>query len=233
VKGSIQKRVGKSGKVTWTCVVDAPLDPVTGKRRQRRLSADTKRELQDMVTKLLHETKTGAYVEPSKQSVRAYLLDWLDAHRPNVRATTYRSYEQLTRVHILPALGSVPLQKLAASDLETFYAAKLADGLSPRTVRYLHTVIRKALQRAFKFGSVVRNVADAASPPRAPRPQAATWDVDQIRDFLTVASDDTYAPAWLVAATTGLRRGELLGLRWCDLDSTAGRLHVRQSLVEI
>lgn len=233
MQGSFQKRVGNTGKVTWTCVVDGPPDPVTGKRKQRRLSASTKRELQEQVTAMLHAAKSGAYVAPTGQLLREYLIGWLAGHKSQIRETTYRSYEQLIRIHVLPKLGNVPLQKLTASALEAFYADRLASGLSPRTVQYLHRVIRTALQHAFRLGTVVRNVADMATAPRAPRAQVQTWNSDQLRAFLGAAGDDGYAPAWLMAASTGLRRGELLGLRWEDVDLAKGRLHVRQAIVEV
>lgn len=113
MQGNFGKRTGKNGKTVWTCVVDAPPDPVAGKRRQRRLSAPTKRELQDHVTHMLHAAKSGAYVVPTGQTAREYLAEWLAGHQPNVRETTYRSYEPLIRVHILPALGNVPRRSWA------------------------------------------------------------------------------------------------------------------------
>src|SRR5262249_5606660 len=103
----------------------------------------------------------------------------------------------------------------------------------PRTVRYLHTVLREALQQTMKWGIVYRNVCDATEPPRAPRPQIKAWTSDEMRAFLAMAKEDDYRAAWVLALTTGLRRGELLGLRWQVVDLTRGVLHVRQNLMDI
>lgn len=236
MKGSIQKRARKTGGFTWSCVVDDPPDAMTGKRKQRRLSADTKRELLELVAKFHHDMKSGAYIAPSDETLRDYLNGWLQVHRPNIRETTYRSYEQNLRNHIVPALGNIPLQKLTAADLASFYSSKLGEGLAPRSVQILHTVVRQALQRAFKLGLVVRNVADMVEAPRASRPSAKSWTPDQVRTFLEAAKgarNASYGVAWIVGASTGLRRGEMLGLRWEDVDLCKGRIHIRQALIEV
>jgi len=112
--------------------------------------------------------------------------------------------------------------------------AKRADGrpgtLSPRTVRLTHTVLREALQHAVEWGMIVRNVADATKPPRAVRPQVQVWDSEEVGRFLRAAVLEPHNPLWLVAIMTGLRRGELLALRWSDVDLHAGVLHIRHTL---
>jgi integrase len=123
----------------------------------------------------------------------------------------------------------VPLPKLTPSQLQAFYSQKLtegrqvgqAGGLSPGIVRYLHAIIREALHQAVKWQMIGRNVADATEPPRAARPQVRAWDQGQVRTFLAAAEGDHYGPVWLLALMTGLRRGELLGLRWEELGPCA------------
>ena len=239
MQGSVQKRPGKRG-VAWIAVYDEPT--MDGKRRQRKKTFRTKKEAEAFLSTTLHEIKRGVYIEPNAQTLGDYLAYWLENYaKHNVRPTTLRSYEQLIRVHLLPALGHVPLQNLQPSQLQAFYATKLKGGrgdgrpggLSPRTVRYLHALLREALDQAVKWDWVPRNVADAAEPPRAVRPQVQTWTAQEARRFLAVAEGDTYSPVWLLALLTGLRRGEILGLRWKDVDLERASLHIHQNLVEI
>lgn len=152
MQGSMQKRMGKRG-VRWSVVYDDPLS--LGKRQQKRKTFKTKAEAQDFLSKVVNEIQNGTYVEPSTTTLGTYLTYWLDTYvRHNLRPTTVRSYEQLIRVHILPALGTVPLQKLQPAAVQAFYTAKLnegradgkAGGLSPSTVRHLHLILRESLQ---------------------------------------------------------------------------------------
>jgi integrase len=231
--------MGKRG-ARWSVVYDNPLSD--GKRRQKRKTFKTKNEADAFLSKVVHAIQNGTYVEPSSITLGTYLTYWLETCvRHNLRPTTVRSYEQLIRVHILPALGTVPLQKLQPAAVQDFYTTKLnggradgkAGGLAPSTVRHLHLILRESLQQAVNWEWVARNAAVATKPPHAPRPSVKTWSVDEMRRFLAVAEADGYAPVWLVVLATGLRRGELLGLRWQDVDLSRETLHVQQSLVEI
>jgi len=238
-KGSLFKEVGKDGTVSWRVRVDM-VDPVTGKRRQPQRTYKTKREAEAGMAQWLVEIERGTAVNTSKMTVGEYLQDWLaTSARHRVRPTTFESYRKLVRSYILPVLGAVPLQKLTPAQVQTFYAAQLtegrngakAKGLSPRTVRYLHAILHRALKEAVSLGLVARNVTDAVAPPKDRRRAVESWDVDDVQRFLDVAAGDRrFGPVWLVALHTGMRRGELLGLRWQDMDLDAGVLHVRQAL---
>lgn len=166
----------KRGDV-WTVRIELPPDPVTGERKRTRLSARTKRELEALVAKTRTNVQVGTYVQPDRQSFGQFLSYWLETHGQNLRATTLASYRLIVEKHVTPFLGNVPLQKLTAGQLQGYYAAKLKSGrvdgkggLSPRSVRYHHTIIREALQAAMKWGYVARNVADATEPPRKTKP---------------------------------------------------------------
>ena len=237
-----ETRVNKDGTKTYSKTVNVGVDPVTGKRRQSRVSAKSVRELKKLWTDALKRIEDDDYIEPSRVTFGEYLSHWLETYgRHNLRPTTYRGYEQVIRAHVVPALGNVPLQKLQPVQLQAFYTDKLTagrldggeGGLSPRMVRLIHSVIRKALQQAVKWQMVSRNVADATDPPRGTRPPVKTWDAEQARRFLEASAGDHYGAVWLLAITTGMRRGELLALRWQDIDLTKGVLHVRRSLVEL
>lgn len=168
-----------------------------------------------------------------------HLVDVALSH-PHPLPSPVESYRRNVRVHVVPQLGDVPLQQLKPSRLNSFYADLLAGTnrrpLSPRTVRYIHTILRRALQAAVRWGLVTRNVADQADPPSpkaaAPRPMN-TWSADELGRFLAAVRDDRLYPLWLVLASTGLRRGEALGAYWTDLDLEAGRWQVRHTLVAV
>ena len=147
-------------------------------------------------------------------------------------------------MHVLPYIGTAPLVSVDAGTLNALYARLLAEGrkdhagggLSPRTVRYVHTITHRALKDAVKWGRLARNAADAANPPSSTatgRPDSVTWTADQLRTFLDGTRKSRHSTAYLVLATTGLRRGEALGLRWRDLDLDAGRASIRQTVIAI
>ncbi len=239
--GSIQKTTGPQG-VAYLVRVEYPRDPITGKRNQHSASFPTKKAAEVRLSEWLTEIERGTAIEPSKMTVADYLTYWLESYaRHNTRPSTYASYESYTRVHLIPAFGSVLLSRLAPTHLRDFYSEKLrggrmdgkAGGLSPRTVKYLHSIIREALQHAFEQNLVYRNVADAVKPPKGTRPQVQVWNASDARTFLTMAEDAPYAPLWLVLLTTGMRRGEALGLRWQDVDLSKGLIRVHQTLVDV
>lgn len=226
MKGHLVHR-GKDPK-TWSLVIELGRDPQTGKRRQKWISfKGTKREAQAALTDLLKELNEGTFVEPSKETVGQYLDRWLrDYAKPSLRQTTYESYESVIRVHVTPAIGHIPLAKLKPVHLQQLYAARLADGradgrpggLSATTVRYIHAVIKEALKHAVKWGLLARNVADAVDPPRISRREQQAWSPEEAQRFLAAVREDRLYPLYLMAITTGMRRGELLGLRWQDVD---------------
>lgn len=243
MRGSTVKR-GKS----WSVVLDLGRDPATGKRRQKWHSGyRTKREAEAALVELIGSVNKGSYVAPSKQSVEALAADWLEAIRPTVRDSTHYSYSRNLRLHVLPALGGVQAKAVDGGALNGLYSQLLASGnktnrpgatagLSLRTVRYIHTIIHRMFKDAVRWGRLVRNPADAADPPKATasgRPEMVTWTPEQVEMFLDAVSDHRLSAAFLTLATTGMRRGEALGLRWVDLDLDAARLSVRQTVIAV
>jgi integrase len=179
-------------------------------------------------------------VEPSRLTVGAYLTEmWLPSMANQVRATTLGGYRHNVRAYIVPRLGDIRLQRLTTARVGAFYGELVASGgqkgrpLSPKTVRYVHATLRRALRDAVADGLVVRNVAAQARPPRARRVEMHTWTAAEVGIFLASVREDRLYAAWLLLATLGLRRGELLGLRWADVDLTSGRIAIRQTLVMV
>jgi integrase len=237
VRGHVRKR-----GATWAAVVDISRDPATGKRRQRWHSGfKTKKEAEHALTEILGRIGRGEYVVPSTTTLGAYLEEWLSSIQTRVRASTYESYARNIRLHILPRLGDTPLQCLGAVQLNGLYSRLLTDGradgaggLAPRTVRYVHVILHKSLRDAVRWSLLTRNPADFADPPTPKSARAAemrTWSATQLRAFLQHTAPHRLHAAFVLAATTGMRRGEIAGLKWADLDEGASRLAVRRSLV--
>jgi len=147
--------------------------------------------------------------------------------------STYNSYDSILVQHLIPGLGRIALAKLAPADVQTFLNAKLASGLSPRRVQYIHAVLRRALVTAERWGMVSRNVAKLVDPPRVPRHEILPLTPEQAKRLFDAAAEDRYRGLWVTALGTGLRQGELLALRWEDIDLDAGRLHVRHTLARV
>jgi integrase len=236
MRGSVYKRGS-----TWTWHVDVGVDPVTGKRKQQTKGGfKTRRECQAALNEALTALRTGAFVEPSKRTLGGFLVDeWLPAVR-NVRPSTLSNYRTHIRTYVVPALGATPLQRLSPAQLNAFYQALLTEGrlrdgqgMAPKTVHNVHAILHRALKDAVRWGYVVRNVADAVDPPKGLAAERQVWTPEQLRAFLRHVRDDRLYAAWLLVATTGLRRAELAGLRWVDIDFTAGRVSPRRPRVVV
>lgn len=223
MRGHITKRSD-----SWTAIVDLPPDPATGKRRQRRITARTKREVEQQVAALIQASQAG-FTDAGNLSVRAYFDRWLETTAPTLRAVTMRRYRDLVRLHIASVIGSTPLAKLSAADVQRLYADRLKL-LSPNTVRYIHAVLHHALDGAVKWGLLFRNVADAVEPPKKARSEMHVWSAEHVGRVLRAAADDRLEPLWRLAIYTGMRRGELLALKWADFDLDGGALFVQRSL---
>ena len=157
---------------------------------------------------------------------------WLVSIRDNVRSGTYRPYEAIVRLHVNPTLGSTKLEKLTTLQLEKLYRQKLGEGLLARRVRYIHVTIRKALKDAVRLQLLPRNVADVAIPPKATKSKVKPLTQDQLRTLLDAAKGDKLEALYVLAITTGMRQGELLGLQWKDIDLDAGTLRVNRSVYD-
>lgn len=223
MRGSITKR-GDS----WTAVVDLPPD-ASGKRRQKRVTARTKREVEALVAELIQKAQTG-YVDAGKITVSEYFDRWLEGVSPSLRPSTARRYRDVARLHIVSQIGNLRLSKLTPTDVQRLYANRLAAGLSSTSVRHVHAVLHRALDQAVKAGLLIRNVTDAVDAPRIQSPEMRVWSTQEVTRFLKAAEGDELEALWHLALTTGMRRGEILGLRWSDVDFNAGALSVRRTL---
>lgn len=206
------------------------------RRQEWKSGFRTKQEAQRALNEVLTRLAQGTYVEPSRRTLAGYMTDeWLPAVAARVRPTTQENYRILVQHYVLPTLGATRLQDLSPAALNGLYGSLLASGgrdgagLAPKTVRNVHVLIHGALSDAVRWGKVMRNVADLADPPRLPRREMKVWSAEEMRRFLKSVADDRLYACWLLASTTGMRRGELLGLRWSDVDLRAGRVSIVQT----
>ena len=241
MRGCIVKR-----KTRYYVVTELPRTD-DGKRRQKWHSGyATRKEAERALAELVVQIDQGSYVERSQATLREFLVeDWLPTMAVQVRPSTLRVYRQMIDGYLLPRLGERRLCDLDALLLTKHYARLLEqphsrrDGtLSPRTVRYAHVVLRHALSDAVLWRKLPYNPADAAKPPSASSsrpPEMKTWTLEQLKAFLDATTTDRDHVGWVLAATGGLRRGEICGLRWRDLDleprTGPPHLQVRQQLV--
>lgn len=229
-RGSIHQRILRSGTLRWDAYYDVP-DYATGKRGQHKRSFKTRGEAESFLAEQHVVMTTGMAIGRSTQTVAETLSYWLETYaRHNVSPATFDRYETIVRVHINPLLGAVPVQRLTPTQVQTFYSTKLAAGCGPRTVRLCHLHLAQALRQAVHLGLLARTVTDGVRPPRVTSKEMGTWLPEEARRFLAVCHESVYGPVWLVALATGMRRGEVLGLRWRDVDWDRRVLCVRQSI---
>jgi integrase len=226
-EGSIQQR--KDG--SWAAVVD--LGWTNGKRTRKTVYGPTRKDVARQLTDLLKTRKDGMPIPVGTENVDAFLARWLDATKPTVRPRTWQRYEQYVRLHAAPALGRVRLSNLGPHHLQALYAERLEAGFSAQTVVHLHRMLHRALSQAVRWGLVARNVTELVDPPRVPRKEMRALSPDEARRLLHAAQGNRFEALYTVAVTTGMREGELLGLRWRDVDLDGRRLHVVGSLQNI
>jgi integrase/predicted RNA-binding Zn-ribbon protein involved in translation (DUF1610 family) len=213
--------------------------------RCRRTQAGfrTRRECEQAMSKALAALSEQKLVLPSRITVRDFLMnEWLPVVKINLRPTTAASYESLSVWHIIPRLGSLPLQRLSAAHINSLYAYLLDEGrvrthagLSASSVRRVHAVLHRTCRDAVRWGILSVSPADGADPPKvtASPDQRTVWSAEQLSAFLTSVADDRLSALWRLLCLTGMRRGEALGLRWEDLDMEQGTVTVRRALVPV
>lgn len=235
MRGHIIKRY----KDSYTVVLNLGIDPATGKRKQQWVTVKgTKKDAEKKLAELLHQLDTGAFMKPGKTTVKDFLERWLDDYaRPNLAPRTVEGYEHICTRHLIPSLGNVTLAQLKPEHIQKYLSLKLTNGrcdgrgaLSPRTLRHHYITLHTALETAVKWGLILRNPSDAISPPRFQRTQWHTLNEDDIRVVLQEAKSTPYYAFFFLALFTGMRRSELLALRWCDIDLLMCQIYITRTL---
>lgn len=235
MRGHLVKRSNDS----WTIVLSLGRDPQTVKWKQQWQSVKgTKAHAEKVLADLLHRLDTGSLVKPSKLTVGIFLQQWLkDYAWPNLAPRTAEGYEHIIKQHVIPSLGSLTLSRLTPQHLQKYYSDKLASGRldgkaghSAKTVRNHHTTLHAAFKDAVRWGLLSRNPADGAEPPHFQRREMQTLDETDIHTFLEAAKETIYYALFYTAIYTGMRRSELLALRWSDADLDLAQVSVTRTL---
>ena len=219
-EGSIYKRA--DGR--WAAAVSLP------RRKRRTLYGKTRQEVARKLNEALRDREAGLPIIPERQTVEQFLTHWLKTAEPTIRRTTFVRYEEYMRLHTIPVIGHIRLPRLTPQHLQDLYTKKLAEGLSPTSVRHLHTVLHRALKQALRWNLIIRNVSEAVDPPRRASTDHQALTPEEVRRFLEAAREDRLEALYVLAVTTGMRRGELLGLHWRDVNLDQGTLQVRHTL---
>ena len=241
-RGSVKQE--KNG--TWTVVVDVPGEGLDArghpKRKQtRRRGSKTRREALTRLNDLLHELDKEAYVAPQGQTLGDFILTtWLPACQPTVKQTTYEGYRRMLRRHVLERpIAARRLQQLDGPTLNKHYALLLAgDDAHPpigaKTVRHIAAVLHRVYKDAARWQLVLRNPVEQSDPPKpVDHVEMTTWTNVEILTFLDVATEHRHAGLWWLLATTGMRRGEALALRWSDVDLERREIKIHRALVPV
>lgn len=227
--------VAKRGRGSWRVEAWAPVDPATGKRRRiRRTLRGTKKDAERELTRILRDIDGGLISsEGSRVTVAEYMTQWIAHMEHRLRPTTFDRYAGVTRRNIIPGLGNVQLAKLRPTHIQAFEAKLLKSGrergpggLSARTVLHIHRVFSEALGQAVRWQIIAANPALAVQPPRPARPQLNIPDPETVERLVRAAEGTSIYIPVLFAAATGMRRGEILGLRWSAVDLGAGVVRV-------
>lgn len=232
MKGSVRKPRTDGG--TWSYRLDLGLDD-RGRRRQQEVGGfRTKKDAQAALNEALADRQRGTYSPPSKTTVREFLDEWHDGARTELALTAWTNYGQIIRRNINPYLGSKRLTDLSPIDVKRWHGTLLESGkrdgggLSVASVKLAHRILRRALADAVRWNLIVTNPAAATRVPKGEPKELTVWSADDARRFLDALADDRLIGLWTLALHTGLRRGELAGLRWSDVDLDAGTLTVAQ-----
>jgi integrase len=228
-EGTVYVRKNRQGKTIgycgsyWVQTADGP--------KRRYVSGKTKTEALVALRKATADRDGGLAFDAKNLSLGAYLDRWLnDSVRDTVRQRTWERYEQIVRVHLKPSLGRVKLMALTTAHVRGLYREKLDSGLAPRTVQYIHTTLHKALKDAVADALIPRNVTDGIKAPKPEKKEFKVLNREQARAFLEAARGNRFEALYILALHRGLREGELLGLRWDDIDFEKGALSVRRTL---
>lgn len=202
----------------WEVTYDVGPDPVTGRRRRRSKLVHGTRDLAVLeAARIDSELVEGRHAAGGRQTLDGFAADWFTALRVSVKPSTAKFYEDKIRLYLLPTFGRRRVTAIRGVDLTVLYGELLTRGLSARTVQHVHRTVHRMFRDAVRWGAVSVNPAALADPPRVERPPIRTWTAGEVSTFLERVPRDRWYPGWVLSATTGMRRGEILGLRWGDL----------------
>lgn len=233
--GNIRKKaIMRNGKEYsyWEARVTVGFDPETGRQRQRSVSGKTQKEVAQKLRQLTTEIDQGTYLEPTKMTVGEWLDAWLDQSLGGIKPRTAALYKDCVRLYLKPTLGAVKLDKLKPADIQGIYTGfqRRDPPLSAKTIKNIHGVLHKALQQAVEMGYLHNNPSAPCKLPRVEKAPIQPLDTEQIKAFLEAVEGNAYENAFLVTLFTGMRQGEILGLKWEYVNFDKGIILIAQQL---
>ena len=212
----------------WCAVIDSRTNG-QGKRSFHR--ADTERAAKTLLNQLMGKVEAGTYVAPNRMTLAEFAFMWLrDYAKPNLKASTFGQYELMLRVHLIPELGEKRLTDIDPLHIQQAIAAIQRKGLKPKTVKHAYTTLRRVLNQAVDWGMLRANPIKRVEAPRVPKRELQVWTPAQVQTFLQGVAKDPNYPIYYLALSTGMRRGEILGLYQQDIDFAGGHISIQRSL---
>lgn len=228
----VRKRGQNEGTI-YQCKDGSWCTQVTIEGRRITKYAKTKRECREWKKVTLEQIENGFSFAGAQVTLSEYMIEWLRSNRTSLRPKTWSQYEQVSRVHIVPLLGHIKLKDLRPDNIQSLYNAKIEEGKSGSTIRIIHAVLHRAFTQAMNWGLIGRNPTDAVTKPKLKRKEMRVLDDNQARSLLSVVEGTRYDGLYHLALSTGLRQGEILGLRWSDLDWVTGQLEIQRQLQRV
>jgi integrase len=227
MKGYIRKRGSK-----WSYTVDVGKDPRTGKRKQKSQSGfKTKKEAQAALAELVNTVEKGNYTEPVKKKFKEFTMNYMEnMYRNRVKRTSYETAHNIVVTHIIPFFGDVDLNDVDQFLVHEFYQLKQKEGYSSAYVQRMHEMIRLILRVAYKWEVLHKDIASMLEPPRLIKKEMKVWTIDQVNTFLKFTKHSRYHPIYFLAAYTGMRKGEILGLTWDDVNFEERTISINKTL---
>jgi integrase len=227
MKGYIRKRGNK-----YSFTVDVGKDPRTGKRKQKTVSGfKTKKEAQAALAELVTDVEKGNYVEPVKKKFKEFALNYMETIYINrVKRSSYENATNLVHTHIIPFFGDVDINMIDQFLVHEFYTLKQKEGYSSAYINRMHEIMRLLLRIAYKWEVLQKDIASLLEPPRIQKKEMSVWTIEQVNEFLKFTKHSRYHPIYFLAAYTGMRKGEILGLTWDDVNFEEKTVYVNKTL---
>lgn len=230
MKGYVRKR-----GATWSFTVDIGKDARTGKRKQKTQSGfKTKKEAQAALAELVSNVDKGSYIEPTKRKFQDFAMEYLEkTYKNKVKASTYDRTYSIIFNQIIPWFGNIELKNMDQFIIHDFYDSKLKEGFSSSYIQRMHEMIRMLMKVAYKWKLIHEDVISLVEPPRLVKKEMKVWTIQQVNEFLKHTKHSRYHPIFFLAAYTGMRKGEILGLSWDDINFDEMKLKINKTLYKI
>lgn len=221
----------------WECQITTGYDDLTGKQKQRTISGKTQAEVRKKVQEAERQIAEGTYCKKISRTFSDWLTEWIGKYTNDIKPSTKATYLYSLDKYIIPALGSIKLQKLSTSAIQDFYNRLYSGGagfnpLSPKTVKCIHGVVHASLDKAMELGLIPRNPSNACSLKKIEKKELKPLEESEIRELLRLIKGHVHENLYIVTLLTGLREGEVLGLTWDDVDFNKRRITVEKQLAK-